>query len=588
MCWIVVVTLWALPGVCSGETQRGAPLVEMLSFQGNRAVSGSELEEILLTRQGSFFSWLPWVKGSTFNSRLFAADLDRLKSHYRDLGYYHARIDTVLRRPRRGVVHIQLLVTEGDPVRVSSVDIVGLPSGLAEDSLVVRKRLRTMLDGPLVTRGGLDLDQVMLMSMLQNNGYAFGEVSAKVEVKLDAKESRVAFLVRPGPLCVFGEIITEGNRKVAEGVIRRGLTFSKGDLFRKSKFLSSQRQLYRSGAFRSVSIGLPDSVDKATPVDVIVAVRERPPRKVKIGGGYDTEERLRSSFAWQHRNFVGGARQFGIEAEASALKVGTTLSLRQPYVFGSKTWLHLSGFIEEEKPEEIRVKRLGSSATLERTFRSTGRLIFQLRADLVDFKADSTRTNFLVEYQEDTRDDYFDPQQGLMAYIALKESGFFFKSDQELLKLTGEGRWYRPLPWRSVLAFRATGGVIQELSGHSVPNFDRFFSGGANSVRGWSLNQLSPRDPSGLAIGGLSLIEGSVEIRTRLLPFLGSAVYLDAGNVGIDQFGAFDLSALKVSMGYGLRYLSPIGPIRFDVAYRLSKDPSVGRRQIYFSLGQAF
>jgi outer membrane protein insertion porin family len=589
MRWIIVVALWAFPGDCNAESKRSATLVEMLSLQGNKAVSGSELKSIMLTRQGSFFSWLPWVKGSPFKRRIFIADLGRVISHYKNVGFYHAAIDTVMRRPRPGVIHIELLISEGEPVRVADVDVVGLPVELGRDSLAAIENLKTVVGLPLVRRGGVEQDQRMLTSLLQNNGFPFGEVSVKVEVKLDVLEARVFFSARPGPLCVIGKVRTEGNNKVAAGVIRRGLTFSEGDLFRKRKFLSSQRQLYRSGAFRSVSIGLPDSVGLVTPVDILVAVRERQPRKLKLGGGYDTEERVRGSFAWQHRNFFGGARQFGIEAEASALKLGTTLNLRQPYIFGSKTWLHLSAFVEQERPQEIRVKKLGSSASIERTYRATGRLIFQVRGDLVDFKADSTRTNFVIEYQEDSRDDFFNPQRGVMAHIALKESGFLFKSRQELLKVTGEGRFYRPVRWRSVLAMRIAGGVIHELSGRSsVPNFERFFSGGANSVRGWSLNQLSPRDQAGLATGGLSLIEASLEIRTRILPFLGTAVYLDAGNVGVDQVGAFDLARLKVSMGYGIRYLSPIGPLRLDLAYRLSEDAEVGKRQIYFSLGQAF
>ncbi|MDP6778495.1 MAG: outer membrane protein assembly factor, partial [Candidatus Latescibacteria bacterium] len=240
--------------------------------------------------------------------------------------------------------------------------------------------------------------------------------------------------------------------------------------------------------------------------------------------------------------------------------------------------------VEHERPVEVRVKRAGGSASLERTFRASGRLVLQVRTELIDFKSDSARTTLTVEYQRDTRDDYFDPQRGMLAYLSVEASAF-----PDLLKLTGEGRWYRRVSPRNVVALRTTGGVaLHPGSVEALPNFERFFAGGANSVRGWSLNQLSPRDIRGLPVGGRSLLEGSLELRTRLLPFLGMALFLDAGNVGLGRFDAFDPDALRTSAGAGLRYLSPIGPMRLDFSSRISQDSYAPDYRVYFSLGQAF
>ena len=172
--------------------------------------------------------------------------------------------------------------------------------------------------------------------------------------------------------------------------------------------------------------------------------------------------------------------------------------------------------------------------------------------------------------------------------MILAESGLVFRSDREFLKLTGEARSYRRLGWWNVLAVRVSGGLIRKLGRtREVPNFERFFGGGMHSVRGWGLNQLSPRDPEGRVVGGQSRLEATVELRSRLLPFLGTALFLDAGNVGFG-LNAFSISELNWAAGAGIRYLSPIGPLRMDVGYRLSDDPYVGRRQIHISLGQAF
>lgn len=584
-CLYAVVLLTGTPALAE---EGRPPVVASLRIRGNKAVSTGELKGLMYTRQDPLFSWFPGVKNQRFDPAVFRSDVARILSRYQDLGYYNAEADTTVERVQAGV-RIEIRVREGEPVRVSALRVVGLPDDAEVDSARIRSALRTRQGRPLV-RGNVDRDRDLILSRLQNSGYAFADVAVHRDVHKEALQAEVTFRVTHGPKCVFGRALVQGNQRVSAEVVRRGVTFREGRVFRKRRFLDSQRQLYRSGAFRSVSLTLPDSVEKASPVDVLVTVNERPPRSLKLGASYDTEEQVRGQVTWVHRNFLGGARQLGLDTEASALAASATLSLRQPYIWGSKTWLYLSGFVEQDRPEEVRVKRTGGSATLERMFRASGRLAFQVRTEFVDFATDSTRTNFRIEYQEDTRDDFFDPRRGLLALVAVQESGFLFKSRQEILKLTGEGRWYRRVIWRSVLAFRVAGGVIQELSGQAeVPNFERFFAGGARSVRGWELNQLSPRDAAGNPVGGLSLLEGSLELRTRLLSVLGTAVFLDGGNVGPGQFDAFDFARLKWSVGAGLRYLSPIGPLRLDVAYRLSGDPAVTRRrQLYFSLGQAF
>ncbi len=577
---LVAVLFLGIPFSVFGQ-EAELPVVEAVIFEGNHALSKGGLKLLMRTRVSRWYAILPGVKVQRFDPALFRADVARIAARYRDLGYFDAVVDTTINRYRPGFVHIQIHIEEGEPALVSSVHVEGLPAEFEADSLEIREGLRTSPDRPL-TRSDLEADLNFIAGRLQDSGYAFVEVAAPVI--REALRAEVTFRATAGPRCRFGKIRIEGNEKVSKGLIRRGLTFREGEVYRKRKFLSSQRQLYRSGAFRSVSLGLPDTIALASPVDVAVSVNERPPRSLKLGAGYDTEEQVRGSLAWRHRNFLGGARQLTVESAASALEARATVGLRQPYILGSKTWLDLTGFVEQERPVEVRVKRAGGSATLERTFRATGRLFFQVRTDLVDFKVDSTRTNLLVEYLEDTRDDFFNPQRGLLASLAMKASGI-----TDLLKLTGEGRWYRKVSRENVVAFRISGGMILDLiTPKEVPNFERFFAGGANSVRGWSLNQLSPRDASGRPIGGRSLLETSIELRTRLLPVLGTALFLDAGNVGSSQFGAFELGELRLAAGAGLRYLSPIGPLRLDVAYRLSEDPFVPQRRIYFSLGQAF
>ena len=584
----MVSILMGFPAAVRGQTGE-QPVVEVLTFQGNRKVSTGELKLLMYTRASPWYALLPGAAPRRLDPMVFRSDVARIVSHYRDLGYFNAVVDTAFQLTAPGRVWVRVRISEGDPVRVAQRRITGLPQSAELDTVRLWKNLRNKPERPLV-RADLVADRDLILGALQNAGYALAKVAMDVDMTPETHRADVAFRTQPGPRCRIGRILVTGNKKVSEGVILRGLSFRSGDTYQRRELRDSQRQLYRSGTFRSVSLGLPDSVARTSPVDVVVSVRERAPRSVELRTAYDTEEQLRVAPAWRHRNFLGGARQLRVEAEASAVRMGVEAELRQPYILGSRTWLSTSAYAKQDRPEEVRVKRLGGRAALERTFRATGRVIFEVNTDLVDFKPDSTRATFGITYQEDTRDDFFDPQKGLLALVSLRETGVVFMSDREFLKLTGEGRWYRKLPWRNVLAFRVSGGVLWELGKtHGVLRFDRFFAGGASSVRGWGYLDLTPRDAAGVKLGGLSKLEGSIEIRTRLLPFLGTALFLDVGSVGEDQMEVLDLSLLRWSAGFGVRYLSPIGPIRVDVAYRLSADPFVsGRRRMYFSLGQAF
>jgi outer membrane protein insertion porin family len=475
------------------------------------------------TRASAWYAFLPWVSRNRLDPAIVGQDVGRILARYRNLGFLDAAVDTTVDR-FDDRVHLRLDISEGEAVRVVSVSVRGLENAEGVDSAAVVGRLRTRPDRAL-NRENLEWDRELILGQLQNTGHAFATVSAEIEVDRTHLRARVTFRAAPGPTCSFGEVRVRGSQRVAEDVIRSGLTFRPGQPFRKREFLSSRKLLYRSGAFRSVLLGLPDSIREASPVDVVVSVSERKPRSIKLGGGYGTEEQLRASLSWQHRNFLGHVRQLRLEAEASALESKATLDLTQPYVWGSRTWLNLAGFIERARPEEVRVKRVGGSGSLERYLRDTGRLAFIVRADLVDFKADSTSTSFQVVFEEDTRDDFFNPREGYLVNLEAKESGFLFQSDHEFLKITAESRWYRQVAWRGVLALRFTGGLIRKLGGgEEIPNFERYFAGGANSVRGWSLNRLGPRDEQSVPVGGLSLLEGSVELRHRLVWNLGSAV----------------------------------------------------------------
>lgn len=567
-----------------------SPIVSSLKFEGNQAVGKGDLKLLMATRAMPWYHFLPWAPERRFIASVFAADLQRVRTHYQGLGYLSVVVDTSTAWSENRV-RLTVRIEEGEVTRVRAIDVSGLPDEPVGLRAAILKKTAELSGQPLARQEvGARLD--FALRQLRNNGYAFARVD--VETLIEDGLADVAMIATPGPLCMVGALRVSGNVGVAGPTVLRGMTIRPGDTFSEAKLRDSQRQLYRAGVFRSVTLEIPEDAAHVSPVDVVVQVSERPFRSVKLGVLYDTEEQVRVSAEWAHRNLWGDARQVRASGALSRRAREAVISLRQPYVYSSRNWVNLSGFVQRTRQSDFEQDEAGSNIAFERNIGQHANLVFQVSGGLVDFKRDSSFTEFRTGLLIDRRDNVFDPQRGFLAQVAVRERGRLFQADGEFLQVTAEGRWFLPLPLNSVLGMRALGGSIVELgTSGGVPPIERFFAGGLNSVRGWKLDDLGPKgfdaDKNAyVPVGGLSRLMGSLEVRTRLLTYLGTAVFLDVGKVGRETYDLLPTD-LGWAIGCGLRFLTPVGPLRFDVGYRLSDDPTAAKRvQYHLSLGQAF
>ena len=575
-CFILVALMAVAPAY--GQNSSDDPIVRRLHISGDRVIWGSELKALMITRASPWYDFLPWIHARRYDPLIFASDLERLRAYYRGRGYLAVAVHSTVEHLDTDEIGLEIRITEGPLTRISRASVIG-----GEDM----ENAFEQLEGKPLSSDLVDKGISQVVSGLRNKGYAF--VRAEVETTTVAQEVALVLKLAPGPVCSVGVVQISGYKAMAENTILRGLTFKSGDQFSEEALQNSQYLLYRAGVFRSVALGLADSVAHGNRVDVALRVSERPFRTLRVGAGYDTDEDLWASGAWTHRNFGGDFRQFKLSGRVSGKNRKAVIGLRQAHFKGSRNWLNIGGFVQRERQAAFVQEEVGGNISLERNLTRATDGIVQFSSGVVDFSADSAFAETKVGLLMDTRDDIFDPQSGMLAQFTVRERGRFFRSDDEFLQATAEGRWFRRMLWRSVLALRVQGGVIFELGkAGGVPNIERFFAGGLNSVRGWGLNELGPKDQQGEPTGGLSRVEMSMEIRTQMFFFLGTAIFIDAGNVDA-ALGAFNPGSLKYAVGAGLRYLSPIGPVRFDVGYRLSDDRTEKKRiQYHISLGQAF
>ena len=597
--------------------------IEVSSFDlvGVEAVDEGQLRGVLVTRKGS---WLPWGDNEYFDRQDFEADLKRIEAYYRDRGFPDARVTSfdVALNDDQTKVDLTVHIEEGEPVRVAEVQLEGF--GVLEGDDV--ERLREML--PLQPEAPLDRQiaaatRERALNALRDEGYAYADVTL-AEEEVAPRRTRLVLRATPGPLAYFGDVEINGETSVGEYVIRRQLTFEPGELFTRTKMRESQRKLYGLELFEFVNIeSLEDRSTQATRIPIRVTVAEGKHRKVNLGVGYGSEEKARIHLRWDHVNFFGGARQAGFEGRWSSLDRGVRADLTEPYFWSPNYSVRFDAQAWQTSEPAYSLNAVGGRVTLahrtggpnewsvglinefQRGVVSVeGLQDPEIRDDLISLGLDprdgvheGTLSAIVFDISRNTTTNLLDARRGYVLTAHAEQSGKWLWGDFNYWSLSGEGRHYLPIGDRFVAANRIRVGFIDGFGDVelNVPFYKRYFLGGASSVRGWGRFELSPLSGFGLPIGGHSMVEGSSELRFPVWNKVGGVVFLDYGNVWSDSF-ELDLGDLRYAAGPGLRYLTPIGPVRIDFAWQLTPTEELRvngelqkrRWRIHFSIGQAF
>jgi outer membrane protein assembly complex protein YaeT len=580
--------------------------VEALVLEGVQGIPRGEVSGYLLTEASS---WKPWRRHPPFDQVTLEADMGRIRMLYRRAGYYETRARYELDwNDARTRVRVRILVEEGAPVILRDLQIE------------FESRTREDAQHPVLTNLGLEVGDRFdlaiyaaakhrVLETLADAGHPLAKITGGADVNVSTHSARVLWQIELGPEVRFGPVDVTGLERVEEPLVRRELTLMEGDRFSREALETTQRAVYDLGLFRSVIVephppesqGASSALGAEWPVEVKVV--ERPPRRIRLGLGYGTEERVRARVAWQHRNFLGAARNLDLQARYSSLLAGFEQSFRQRRFLHPQVSLTLRAAAERETLTNYDADRVRFRAELSRPFGRlwSGRLGHTFEWN--DISDVSQSTDEILEDPEDTVllsyleagikrrlvDDPDDPKEGSVLSFGVRLSSASLGSSSNHVRMLAEGRRFVPL-WETVLALRLRVGTIQPFSGtqsDEVPLVARFFSGGSNSVRGFEYQELGPKDDSEEPVGGTSLVEGTVELRFPIWRDLKGVLFLDAGQVDLDPF-TWRLEDVFYSVGTGLRYRTPVGPIRLEFGHVLNPEDEGDRFQVHFSVGHAF
>jgi outer membrane protein assembly complex protein YaeT len=615
------VTLVALAVAATACKDEGTIKVHKLTFNGVKAIDASKLKNVLATRESSV---LPWGKKNYFDRSRFDADLKRIQAFYADRGYPDARVTgfDVKLNDKQDAADVTVTVTEGEPVKVTAIEFAGFEAIPPAHFESLKKQVPLKIGDPrdrLLVVGTHEL----ALNELRDHGYPYAKVTTEEDDDPQGKEARLTFQAEPGQMAHFGPVHISGNKSVGDNIIRRELGYKPGDLYQRSLVLDSQRRLYRMELFQFVNVE-PESPEQQSPeVPTKVTVAEGNHQRVNFGFGYGTEEKARVDAEYHHVNFLGGARSAGAHVRWSSLDRGVRLDFTQPYFFAPHFSLGGEGQQWYTFTPAYQSIVTGGKVTL--THRANERTSFSvsvtserdvssisdaalndptLRNDLIALGLDPTTgeqngtlNSLGFDFQHSTADNLLNAHHGYQVAFHTEEAGRLAPGTFNFYAGSADARHYLPLGDRFVVASRLQIGNLRPVGADptNVPFAKKFFLGGATSIRGWGRYEISPLSGSGLPIGGNSLLAFNEEVRAVIHGNLGGVLFLDGGNVWADSLG-FKLNDLRYAVGSGLRYQTPVGPVRFDIGFQLNPIPGLlvnGEEQprpwrIHFSIGQAF
>lgn len=597
---LVGCVLMILARTASAEDGDDATLrLRSISIEGNESIPDRDLKKTMRTVTRSWYAL--WRARPDLDEKEIRADLETIERYYLARGYYETNARYELERdPDKALVDLRIEIEENIAVEVRDVRVLVDGTQLGEQELGLLAALPIAV-GDRFTEEAYVAAEASLRNHYLESGHARVSVERKAMVDIHTQIARVTYEITPGPECVFGQAHITGNVDVETAIIERELLIEPGSPFRPAAIAEAQGRLLDLGLFGVVRIRIEEAGAAPEVVDLRVVVEERPPRAVTVGVGYGSEDEFRAQLAWSHKNWLGDGRQLSTRLKYSAIIITGGVTLVQPHFFSPRNRLIIDAghdrltedtYLVNESRLRPRIERsIGSNLTLALGYRVAYVQISDVdrvtREDL-GVRREGWLSGPAISLIHDNVDDELDPTRGGITTVGARQVGQWWGGDFAYYGLSAETRHYVALPLGFVFAARAEIETLDPFgSDDEVPIHERLYAGGDGSIRGYGRRRLGPRNEVDDPIGGLSLIESSIEFRRRIWSAIGAAVFLDAGYLSRDSYD-FRFDAIEPAAGFGVTYATPVGPLRLDLGIPFDPPGNDGAWQIHFSVGHYF
>ncbi|MCZ2406477.1 MAG: outer membrane protein assembly factor BamA [Burkholderiales bacterium] len=589
--------------ITEGETAR----IKDIRIVGNKAFSESTLKGLFDQDTGGWLSW--YTKSDRYARSKLNADLETLRSYYLQRGYLEFRVDStqVAISPDKQDISITVNVTEGERFIVSGVKLEG--NFLEREDEF--KSLVTIRPGEPYNADQVAETTKAFAEHFGNFGFAFARIEAVPEI--DREHNRVALVLQADPVrrAYVRRIQVAGNNRTRDEVIRREFRQFEASWYDGEKIRLSRDRVDRLGFFTEVSVETQEVPGAPDQVDLVVNVAEKPTGSLQLGAGFSSAEKLSFSFAIKQENIFGSGNYLGVDVNTSKFKRTLVFSTTDPYFTRDGISRTLDAYYRTDKPYDdqggnYELVTTGAGIRFGVPFTETDTVFFGGNLEATRIKSgtnipaaylayadrygrSNTGVPLTIGWSRDGRDSALAPNSGVYQRL---NTDWSIAGDARYVRANYQYQQYIPLNKKFTLAFNGELGWGKGMNGRPFPFFKNFYSGGLGSVRGFDQGTLGPRDVTGASLGGPKKITFNTEL---MVPFPGAGndrtlrlfTFLDVGNVYGDG-EKIRMNEMRASVGLGLSWISPLGPLRLAWANPVRKFPGDRIQRLQFQIGTSF
>lgn len=571
-----------------------------IEFLGNKAFDEDDLQDLMQTSEKGFFSFI--TDSGYLDREKLNFDVQKIAAFYQNHGYINAKVGEPKVTYVKGKgLKITVEVEEGAQYKASAVSVEG---DLIQAPEKLLKKVRIGKEKEF-NRETVRKDMLALRNVYADEGYAYAEVSPSTKNDEENKKVNITYKISKGPKVHFERINIAGNTVTRDNVIRRELKAVEGGYFSGEDLRKSMENLNRLGFFENVSVDTKRGQREDSMV-LDVQVKERPTGYFSAGVGYGSVDKTMLSFQIAENNLLGYGQSLSATARIGVVSSEYDIRFVEPWFLGRDLSLGVDVYKWAREYDDYTKDSYGSSVSigfpigLDEYSKASIRYTYDNAdiTDVADTAAVAVRdmigknvtSSMTLGISRDSRDRLWDTHKGSINSISFEYAGGVFGGDLYFNKYEAKSAWYFPLPWDTVFLAQGRLGYEVQRSGGKLPVFEKYTLGGIDSVRGFDYASISPRDPAtGDKIGGEKMMVYNFEYRFPLQREQGviGVVFFDAGNV-FEKDVDWTFTGIRRSVGAGIRWYSPVGPLRLEYGKVLDPRENEASGNWEFSIGGSF
>ena len=578
------------------DIQEGQKIkIRRVIIEGNQNYSNKQIKKLIKTKKHGLFSFIS--SSGYLKKDVLSQDVQRIEDYYHKNGFIH----TVVQEPvisfdskKEGLI-ITIPILEGDQFGIRNIFFQGNKILSTQD---IQKHLKTKSED-IFNQAQMRQDLSTIQDLYAERGYVFSRVVPITHEIPEEKKVDVTLNIEEGGLTYINLIKITGNKKTRDKVIRREVQLLEGDIFNSRKIRQSYYNINNLGFFEEVNLDIQPEPEK-NEVDLIIKVKERMTGQMSIGGGYSSEDQFVGTAEIKLGNLRGLGQKLSISAELSSKRSTYDIGFTEPWLFDIPLSAGFDVYYVDKEYDTFTKTAKGGDIRLGYPVAEYTRLFGTYLYERIKKKEDdpnspeepSTTSSIRLSLVRDNRDNRFKPSKGSLNRLSFQIAGGLFGGTNYFTKTIIDSGWHFPIWKKLVLSLHGKIGYASgyKTSGHKtkeLPEFERFYVGGLSTVRGYDERSIGPKDNNDDPIGGNKLVVTNVEFNFPIYDIIRGVLFWDAGNVFVEKKEFFD-QPLRMGVGMGIRFFTPIGPLRFDWGWPLNREKEEDASVFHFAIGTYF